>query len=239
MIYKYVDRIMKEVEEEGVRIESKSGDKVVSVSRLLHVTRDNLLPYEPNLVAMIQNNNPNFSSARFKANAYTCFRKIIFAFVKDDSNIYKPFVTKSLLESLNKVLDESKKEGYTRIIERVIANPMFLSNYVANENEERLGFCVTVGRKDYYKDNNVYRDVDFDKKENIVSSYYLEFVKKKGVKHVNEVVLTNCPNCGAPSKFNAKGECEYCHTYIENEKYCWSLDKICYWDKREGINNGC
>jgi len=239
VIDKYVDKLFSEIEEEGVRIESESGNKVVSVSRLFHMTRDNFTPYEPTLVSAIQTNNPGFSGARFKASAYSCLRKIIFAFVKDDSNIYKPFVTDKLYEYLTNILDGYRKDGYTHIIERIIANPMFLTNYVVNEDNERLGFCVTIGRRDYYKANDVYRDPDFDTKENLVSSFYLEFVKKKGVKHVNEVVLTNCPNCGSPSNINLNGECEYCHTYIANEQYCWSLDKICYWDKREGANNGC
>lgn len=233
MIDKLVDNIMKDIEteEKEKTIIVSSGSKS-NTTRMRHYSRDDFSSSEGYVISLIQKNNPKFSSARFKQNAYACFRKIQFALVKEDPNIFRPFVTDNLYNYLNAIIIATKKTDYIHILEQFVANPMFLSNYLVKDDEERLGFHVTVGFRDYYKKRDVYRDNDFQNKPNILSSYYLEFVKKKGVEYGDEIVANNCPSCGAPLKIDVNGECEYCKKLVTKGEYCWILDILCYWDER-------
>ena len=44
--------------------------------------------------------HPKFSSTKFKQNAYACFRKVMFAILKEDPSIFRPFVTDKLYDIL-------------------------------------------------------------------------------------------------------------------------------------------
>ena len=60
----------------------------------------------------------------------------------------------------------------------------------------------------------------------------LEFIKKKGIEYSNEIITSNCPNCGAPLDIHSNGECEHCKKIVTRGEYSWTLNKLCYWDER-------
>lgn len=217
--------------DEGLIVTSSSGDKV-SVTKILHYSCDNFISNEFNVINMVQRNNPRFSSARFKQKAYACLRNVFFSYVKRNSNICRSFVTDRMFQNICNEIEKDKDKNTVRIIERFIIDKMFLSNYIVQDGVEKLGFHISVTRKDYYKNIDEVRSPDYLNKPTVVSSFYLEFIKNVGVEHVNEIVTTNCPNCGAVLNVDASGICDYCKERVTTGKYCWILDKMCYWDER-------
>ena len=238
MIDKWVDKMFDDAfaeavdEDGGYTIKSMSNGKVVSITRFLHYSKDNFISNEYNVINMVQSNNPKFSSARFKQKAYACLRYVFFSYVKADPSICRSFVTDKMYKSICNEIEKDKEKASVRIVERFVIDKMFLSNYVSIDGIERLGFHISIGRRDYYKNNGEVRCSDFLDKPKTMSSFYLEFVKNVGVEHVNEIVTTNCPNCGAVLNIDANGVCDYCKESVTTGKYCWILDKMCYWDER-------
>ena len=236
MLDKWVDKMVEDAfaeavdEDGGYTVKSMSNGKVVAVTRLLHYSSD--IFDESNVISMVQNNNPRFSSARFKQKAYACLRYIFFSYVKADPSICRSFVTDKMYKCICDEIEKDKAKGSVHIVERFVIDKMFLSNYTLIDGVEKLGFHISVGRKDYYKNINEVRCPDFLDKPKTMSSFYLEFVKNVNVEHVNEIVTSNCPNCGAVLNVDANGVCDYCKELITTGKYCWILDKMCYWDER-------
>ena len=57
----------------------------------------------------------------------------------------------------------------------------------------------------------------------------LTFMRKLGVKtrvEENGMHTDNCPNCGAPTKVDTAGVCEYCGSQITSGSFNWMLCKF-------------
>ena len=57
---------------------------------------------------------------------------------------------------------------------------------------------------------------------------YWTFVRKAAIqtKADAKAKIDKCPNCGAPLKISAAGNCEYCETLVHSPEYDWILDQI-------------
>ena len=225
--------ILKEMEV----IDKVSGENQSGFVRY-NYSSDDFSNNEFNIVSMIQKNYPNFSIAKFKQNAYMCFRRIQFALVAENPIYFRSFVTDKLYDLLDARIDVTKKMGYVHILEHFVVFRNFLDNYIDNGDEERIGIHLTITSKNYYIPQKKY-DLNknsgqkkYIEKGTVATSYYLEFVKKKSEKYSNDMFITNCPNCGAPLLDDLAKKCEHCKNDIVIYDSFWKLDKMCYWDER-------
>lgn len=222
-----LSRIKKAIEEETKIVHDVNGNVVMN---RVNYSSDDFSRNEGNVLRLIQNNNPKFSSAKFKQNAYACFRKVMFAILKEDSSIFRPFVTDKLYELLNTQIAVTRRSGYIHVMEHFVVYRNFLNNYVVKDEEERIGLQITIKSKDYFKALN--NSNGYLERPDVLASYYLEFIKKKGIEYSNEIITSNCPNCGAPLDIHSNGECEHCKKIVTRGEYSWTLNKLCYWDER-------
>lgn len=222
------DRIKKSIDEQNISIYDSDGNERVIIRK--NYSTDDFLYNEANVLKLIQKNNPKFSNAKFKQNAYACFRKVMFAILKEDPSIFRPFVTDKLYNFLNAEIIITRKTGYLHIMEHFVVYRNFLATYIVNGDEERIGLQITIKSKDYFK--LVKSPNTFIERPDVLASYYLEFVKKKGIEYTNEIITSNCPSCGAPLNIHSNGECDHCKQLVTRGEYSWTLDKLCYWDER-------
>ena len=223
----FLSRLKKAIEEETKIIHDDKGNVVMN---RVNYSSDDFSYNEVNVLKLIQNNNPKFSSTKFKQNAYACFRKVMFAILKEDPSIFRPFVTDKLYDILNAQIAVTKKSGFIHIMEHFVVYRNFLNNYIVKGDEERIGIQITIKSKDYFK--SMKHKSEYRERADVLASYYLEFIKKKGIEYSNEIITSNCPNCGAPLDIHSNGECEHCKKMVTRGEYSWTLNKLCYWDER-------
>ena len=104
-----------------------------------------------------------------------------------------------------------------------------LTRYRKDGDKEVLVMILRATMRDYIIEEESNKIVQGSPNKDIQMLYSLTFVRKAGVKTMENTEGTNtisCPNCGAPTKITNSGKCEYCGSIITTGEYDWVLDKL-------------
>ena len=104
-----------------------------------------------------------------------------------------------------------------------------LTRYRKDGDKEVLVMILRATMRDYIIEEESNKIVQGSPNKDIQMLYSLTFVRKAGVKTMENTEGTNtisCPNCGAPTKITNSGKCEYCGSIITTGEHGWVLDKL-------------
>ena len=104
-----------------------------------------------------------------------------------------------------------------------------LTRYRKDGDKEVLVMILRATMRDYIIEVESNKIVQGSPNKDIQMLYSLTFVRKAGVKTMENTEGTNtisCPNCGAPTKITNSGKCEYCGSIITTGEHGWVLDKL-------------
>ena len=114
-------------------------------------------------------------------------------------------------------------------MERISVNFAELVSYAVDNEKETIIVALNSSMIDYIIDEKTGNVVKGDRSTRRTNTYKLFYIRKKGVKTLEdtaELHTTNCPNCGAPTKITSSGKCEYCGSIITIGEHDWVLNDI-------------
>lgn len=168
---------------------------------------------EEKIVSEIKQNDEKFSLELFKHNALIYLKELQLSCINNDDSRINNIITNNFNKEYSKyILDDLGNCNFE------ISNSNIL-NYKIENNNEVLGYQITI-------EWNIAN-------EKIFTTYYMEFVRKLGIKTVidNNSIVVKCPYCGASSDKCIINKCEYCGKFFSTSESTWALNNFCYGDE--------
>lgn len=176
--------------------------------------------------AEIIRSDPAFSEERFLAWAREVFITLNDAWEKRDWSRIRPFESEALFREHQAQLQEYIDNGTVNVLDRVAVKDSWLSRYSTDNEFEYLEVKMRTSMIDYVKEIETGKITAGDTTTLWQMMHTLTFLRTRGVKTKEgseELHVTNCPNCGAPTEVTSAGECPYCHSIITTGEYSWVL----------------
>jgi len=113
----------------------------------------------------------------------------------------------------------------TNILDKQNVKSVELADFYVDGDQEVLIIRLNATCVDYTINDKNGKVIQGYKTAVYKRSYYLQFIRKAGIKTSDKLNLKVCPNCGAKIEVSESGECEYCKTVITSGEYGWVLNK--------------
>lgn len=185
-------------------------------------------PSNLSLAKEVLREDPQFSEVEFTKWAKEVFVTLQKAWSARDWQPIRPFESETLFAQHNMQLEEYIRNGQTNKVEDIEVKKCTLTQHRTEGTNEVLTVALTAEMRDYVVDA-AGTVIEGEKEKRWTMRYRLTFIRKAGVKTVpghSNMSTKNCPNCGAPIKVSAAGECEYCHSIITNGEHGWVLNSL-------------
>lgn len=171
--------------------------------------------------------DPDFSVMSFKQNATELYINLQEAWEAKDWKSIRTFESNSLFNTHRKQLQEYIDQGKTNKLDDQDVRSVELADFYVDGDQEVLIIRLNATCVDYTINDQTGAVIQGDKTTVYKRSYYLQFIRKAGIKTKadHELNLEVCPNCGAEIEVSESGECEYCKSVITSGEYGWVLNK--------------
>jgi len=173
--------------------------------------------------------DPAFSSDKFIGFAREVFMKIQEAWTSKDWKVIRPFESENLFNQHKQQLDEYIRQGKTNVVEKITIKHCSLHSFKQDGDKEVLTVWLNAVMRDYVIDDATKEVLESDPNRDWFMKYEMVFNRKAGLKTdpgKKGNVITNCPNCGAPTEITSSGQCSYCGSVITNGEHDWVLTDI-------------
>ncbi|NBK96838.1 MAG: Tim44 domain-containing protein [Erysipelotrichia bacterium] len=182
-------------------------------------------------IAKVKEHDPNFSADKFKSFVGEVYITLQEAWEAKNWQGVRPFESNSLFNTHNAQIQEYIDMKKTDHMNMQNIREITIAQYKEDANQEVLVVKLYASLLNYVSDDETGKIIEGSDKNYVHRQYRLEFIRTKGVKTSSDesINITNCPNCGAPTKVTSSGECEYCHSLITNGNYGWVLNKYVAW----------
>ena len=173
----------------------------------------------------------HFSSENFKNYAREVWLNVQDAWEEKDWHRVRPFESNTLFNVHNRQLQEYIDRHKTNYLDMQNIRKVTIASFSIGEDFEVIHVKLDASLLDYVVDDDTKQILEGSKTDYVHRSYDLEFIRKKGVKTMQQegTAVTNCPNCGAPTTVTSSGQCEYCKSVITNGDFGWVLNAYGPW----------
>lgn len=213
------------------RVMKKKGSDTTYVNQNVNRQAENEVTpdFTAAVAAEIQTIDPNFSSDKFIGFAREVFMKIQEAWTTKDWKPIRPFESETLFSQHKQQLDEYIRMGKTNVVEKIGIKHCSLHEFRQDGDKEVLTVWLNAVMRDYVIDDATKKVLESDPNRDWFMKYEMVFNRKAGLK--TELakkgnVITNCPNCGAPTEITSSGQCSYCGSVVTNGEHDWVLTDI-------------
>lgn len=212
-------------------MKAKNGGGLHSRSAIYRNSAPRRICDEATAIRAVQAVDPNFSAESFKTFASEVYLTLQEAWEDRDWKKVRPFESNTLFNVHNRQLQEYIDQHKTNHLDMQNVRDVTIAEYRQDGALEILSVKLEASLLDYVSDDESGRVLEGSKTQYQHRFYYLEFIRKAGVKTTveSEQNVTNCPNCGAPTEVTSSGECAYCHSIITNGDFGWVLNKYMAW----------
>ena len=186
---------------------------------------------EPAAVKAIREIDPQFSAEGFKSFASEVYLTLQEAWEAKEWRKVRPFESNSLFNTHSRQIQEYIDGHKTNHLDMQNVRSVTIADFHQDGAREVLSVKLEASLLDYITDDESGEVLEGSKTQHQHRFYYLEFIRSAGVKTKaqEELQITNCPNCGAPTQVTSSGECEYCHSVITNGDFGWVLNQYMAW----------
>lgn len=177
----------------------------------------------------IQKIDPLFNAIEFLAWSKQVFISLQMAWANFEWDKVRMLETNELYHQHLLQLQEYKNKGWRNVLERINVNNAHLFAYEQDEQNEYLTVYLNTRMVDYILDESKNIIVKGNANTDCYLQYFYTFVRRKGVKSLNNASAQNifaCPKCGAPAKADGNGVCEYCGFAVMTGEFGWVLADI-------------
>ena len=213
------------------RVMKKKGSDTTYVNQNVNRQAENEVTpdFTAAVAGEIQTIDPNFSSDKFIGFAREVFMKIQEAWTTKDWKPIRPFESETLFNQHKQQLDEYIRMGKTNVVEKIGIKHCSLHEFRQDGDKEVLTVWLNAVMRDYVIDDATKKVLESDPNRDWYMKYEMVFNRKAGLK--TELakkgnVITNCPNCGAPTEITSAGQCTYCGSVVTNGEHDWVLTDI-------------
>lgn len=166
----------------------------------------------------------DFAESKFKSKVENTFVQIKLAIVTGKIEKIDHFVNDETYEKIKQKVNEDKENNRIQIYDELNVSNVEIINI--EEQNDRFKITVKVHSKalEYFIDRDTRKYLSGDNYIRTERDSIIEYTKMKNAQSYK--VVRKCPTCGAIIDVNANGQCSYCHTIFNLEKYDWVITKM-------------
>lgn len=166
----------------------------------------------------------DFSESKFKSKVENIFVQIKLSIVTGKIEKIDHFVSDETYEKIKQKVDIDKQNNRIQLYDELNVADIQIINI--EELQDRFNIRVKVHSKalEYYIDRDSKKFISGNKDDRIDRFTEITFTKMKDAH--NYKIARKCPSCGAIIDVNANGQCRYCHTIFNLEKYDWVITEM-------------
>lgn len=166
----------------------------------------------------------DYSESKFKSKVENMFVQIKLSMVTGKIEKIDHFVNDETYEKIKQVVNSNNENNVIPIYDELNVADISIINI--KEDNECFEITVKVESKslEYYIDKTTKKFIYGNKERRIDRITEITLTKMKNAQ--NYKVIRKCPTCGATVDVNANGQCSYCHTIFNLEKYDWVITKM-------------
>jgi tellurite resistance protein len=185
---------------------------------------------------LIRRHDPAFDESAFGQRVAAAFLKIQQAWMDQNLQAVRPFISDGVSERFSLQFAEQKKLGYRDVMENVAVQQVRILDVQSAGVFDEVSVRISASAADY-------RVTPSDRKflsgsrnvEPFVEIW--SFLRRRGaVTDLSKTGLIEgtCPNCGAPIEMNESANCVQCKALLRSGEYDWVLSEITQeseWDR--------
>ena len=166
----------------------------------------------------------DYSESKFKSKVENMFVQIKLSMVTGKIEKIDHFVNDETYEKIKQKVKTDKENNRIQIYDELNVADIQIINI--EELHDRFNIKVRVLSKalEYYIDRDNRKYLSGDKEVRTEKYTNITFTKMKNAQSYK--VVRKCPTCGAVIDVNANGQCKYCHTIFNLEKYDWIITEM-------------
>lgn len=168
--------------------------------------------------------DPDFTESIFKSKVENFFVQIMLSIVTGKIEKIDHFVNDEIYEKIKQKVVNDKKNNRIQLYDELNVSNVDILNI--EELKDSFVITVRVHSKalEYYIDREKRTYLSGNNQVRKEKDSIIEFTKIKNAKQYN--ITRKCPTCGAIVDVNVNGQCIYCHTIFNLEKYDWIITKM-------------
>jgi predicted lipid-binding transport protein (Tim44 family) len=166
--------------------------------------------------------DPGFSVAALEARVATVFEALHRGWAGQDLRVVRPFVTDSLLRSLQADLEGLRKRGLVNAVEKARITRQQVAKLVRGKVDAAT---VRVWATGYEVTTRGGVLVEGSRASERPYSEYWTLIRGTGVRGAAPAPKV-CPPCGAPLSINMAGHCDHCGSHVTSGEFDWVLSRI-------------
>ena len=219
----------------GILIYMAIGITIIIIKNLKdkHTEQLNLMGQSESNTKSVEENvrqvDPLFSADKFMKWGSEVFVKLQTAWMNRTWEDIRTLESTELFEQHKGQLQYLIDNKQINMMKNICVKNTQLTRYRKDGDKEVLVMILRATMRDYIIEEESNKIVQGSPNKDIQMLYSLTFVRKAGVKTMENTEGTNtisCPNCGAPTKITNSGKCEYCGSIITTGEHGWVLDKL-------------
>lgn len=163
----------------------------------------------------------SFSEAKFKTYVNNVFVQTKLALMTGNLEKVKHFLTDSMYNKYEKLLDELNKNNLIQMYDELNAYDVNIKEIKIEDDKLLIKVSLLSRALEYKIDKETKKYVSGNNSSRVTKENLLTFEKKK----ISETQKLGrvCPTCGATVNVNMNGKCEYCGMIYNLKDYDWIL----------------
>lgn len=165
---------------------------------------------------------PDFDKVKFLKETYKIYCDVQEAWMNFKLEDVRDVITDELFTMYESQLETLKVKGEQNIMKEFILKNVYLSDVTKQNNTVTITAIYMIDFYDYIINSSTKTVIRGSDNYKMSVNYQMKF--RQTLDESKKV--TKCPNCGANIDVNANGECSYCHSIFNLEKYDWIITKM-------------
>ena len=166
----------------------------------------------------------DFSESKFKSKVENMFVQIKLSMVTGKIEKIDHFVNDETYEKIKQKVQTDKDNNRIQIYDELNVADIKIINIEELQDCFEIKVSIFSKALEYYIDRETRKYLSGDKEVRTERYTNITFTKMKNAQNFKTV--RKCPTCGAVVDVNANGQCKYCHTIFNLEKYDWVITQM-------------
>lgn len=168
--------------------------------------------------------DPDYAESKFKSKVENTFVQIKLAIVTGKIEKIDHFVNDETYEKIRKKVESDKASNRIQIYDELNVAGVEILDIEETNDSFKIKVRVHSKALEYYIDRENRKYLSGNNHSRTEKYTNITYTKMKNTQ--NYKVVRKCPTCGAVVDVNANGQCSYCHTIFNLEKYDWVITEM-------------
>ena len=165
-----------------------------------------------------------FNENMFISKVNNIFVMLHSAIMMDDMNRVRHFISTELENKYDNILNDLNSKNLRQMYDELNVKSTNIESVNITNDKIIINVLLVVRYMDYLVNKDTLEYVSGINDRRIEKRYHL--VLEKTIGNNYNSIIRKCPSCGASIDINNSGECKYCHSIFNTEKYDYVLTSI-------------